>query len=226
MTIWGRSSVPEFPDRRGERQNDNAYAKALRKFGKDWVEYFIGYYTRRASWCRRGSYFIRGIAFVGIVLGGAILVCRALSKSTQQWVMQNLFGSTGLEELPAELGLVLFALAAGVIAVDRFGNISANWMRYIITMLLLRKMLVEFQLASVDVPSREPTRSNARRPEFLKAELERSRVFLASVFEVVQRETQEWADEYRKNRSQLEGYLKIQETALREKRQKTAAGGK
>lgn len=221
MFGWGgKREEPKFPDRRsnGEYQADEIYEESLRQFATRWVEYYIHYYKDRASLCRFGSYFTRSIALGGIVLGGTILVCRALSVSNQKWLMQHVFGTT-LTEVPAEIGLVLFALAAGVIAVDRFANISENWMRYIVAMLTLRRMLVEFQLAGVSL-SAELSSTNQKQPDRARVELERLKGFLTSVFDVVQRETQEWADSYRKNRSELEGYLKVQEAALRDKKKK------
>lgn len=223
MFVWGkkRMETPKFPDRRlnGEIQTDEIYTETLREFAKQWVEFFIRYYEHRTLKCRVGATLIRTVAFTAMVLGGVILVCRMLSSGNQTWLMQSIFKSE-LKEVPAEIGLILFALAAGMMAADRFANISENWMRYVITTLSLRRMLVDFQLASVVVlkPVLETKGTNVEiRVDPVQAEFDRIKVFLGSVFEMVRHETQEWADEFRKNRSELESYLKVQEAALNDK---------
>jgi hypothetical protein len=123
---------------------------------------------------------------------------------------------------------VLFAFAAGLIAVDKFGNISENWMRHVISSLTLQRMLVDFQLAGVAASGHVPSAAVAGNADArdegvnqaqddetvdLEEQYDRIKMFLASVFDLVRHETQEWADEYRKNRSDLEGYLKVQDAA-------------
>jgi hypothetical protein len=151
-----------------------------------------------------------------------------LSSNAQKAVM-GFFNST-LQDIPAEAGLILFALAAGIIAADRFANVSDNWMRYVITELSLRRMLVDFQLAGVN--SDKTAYERPENPELLneplnknQAEFDRIKMFLGSVFDLVRHETQEWADEFRKKRSDLEGYLKVQEAeAKNEGRPRQVAG--
>src|SRR3954463_9034655 len=77
---WFREDIkrPLFPERRrdGEERSDRDYAEALRHFAREWVEYYIAYYERRAQRCRIGGITIRSIAFTAMVLGGVILVGR------------------------------------------------------------------------------------------------------------------------------------------------------
>lgn len=212
---------PEFPQRLvdGEEQADSLYAERLRNFATDWVQFFIDFYEKRARRCRLGAFAIRFVAFGGMVLGSMILVSRLLSSSNQQLIMTKLFGIADAKEVPAEIGLILFALAAALMAADKFGNISENWMRYIIAMMSLQRSLVEFQLAGVQalepsVLSVEPP-PNSTEPIIgpHQKEYERIKTFLAAIFDLVQHETEEWANEFRKNQSDLESYLKIQNEA-------------
>jgi hypothetical protein len=142
-----------------------------------------------------------------------------LSSNNQQFVMTKLFGVANATEVPAEIGLILFALAAALMAADKFGNISENWMRYIIAMMSLQRSLVEFQLAGIQAHEQRVVSEAAPRSEGESVisphqkEYERIKIFLTSVFDLVQHETQEWANEFRKNQSDLESYLKIQSEA-------------
>jgi SMODS and SLOG-associating 2TM effector domain 2 len=203
---------PTFPEPlvRGEPIGDYAYAVKLRDFATRWVLYFIDYYDKRAWRCRVGVTLIRGVAFSAMVLGGVILVGRMLGRDAQEFVMGLLSSKTPpLKEVPAEGGLILFALAAGLMAADRYGNISSNWMRYVITSLSLRRMLIDFQMGGV-AAERLVMGTNV---ETAQPEYDRIKSFLAAVFDLVRQETQEWADEFRKNRSELEAYLKVQDAA-------------
>ena len=154
-----------------------------------------------------------------MVLGSMILVSRLLSSTNQQMIMTKLFGVAEAKEVPAEIGLILFALAAALMAADKFGNISENWMRYIIAMMSLQRLLIEFQLAGVqahDQPalSESPPLNDADPAiSAQQKEYERIKTFLISIFDLVQHETQEWANDFRKNQSDLESYLKIQSEA-------------
>jgi len=212
------SELPKFPERvvNGDYQADAEYAERVRIFATHWVEFYIDGYKHRSKHSKYLALTMRTVAFIAIVFGGVILVGRMLSSTTQAAVMKWAFNSN-LTDVPAEAGLILFALAAGIMAVDKFGSISEGWMRYNITELSLRKMLVDFQIDGVDdklkriaeMPRNELTADAA------KAEFARIKSFLDAIFDLVRHETQEWADEFRRSRSDLEGYLKLQEVAAK-----------
>jgi hypothetical protein len=197
---------PSFPPKAGK--SDAEYAEQLREYAKKWVDFHLSQYRSRKWKVQFCATAFRAIAFMSMVLGGVILVGRTLNVSNQKWVMQHVL-NTSLDEVPAEVGLVLLALAGGLMAADRFANISENWMRYVIAMLSLRRMLVEFEMASVQADQVSEPKDN-KPPDKAQLEYDRIKNFLNAVFDLVQHETQEWADEFRKNRSELEGYLKVQ----------------
>jgi ABC-type multidrug transport system fused ATPase/permease subunit len=207
-----RGALPTFPKR--DEETDELYADKLRDYATQWIRYFLEYYESRKWKVQWAATTFRAIAFLSMILGGVILVGRTLSAKNQQWLMESVF-HTSLQEVPAEVGLVLLALAGGLMAADRFANLSENWMRYVVAMLSLQRMHVEFQMASVQ--TNEPVKDansdkKDNKPPENKTQLEYDRIknFLNAVFDLVQHETQEWADEFRKNRSELEGYLKVQ----------------
>lgn len=215
---FGKGTIdrPQFPVRE-EENKDHEYAAALRLFALKWVDYFVYYYDKQARRTRIVALLIRIVAVAALVFGSVILVCRMLSGSVQKTIMQKFFGSE-IADVPAEIGLILFALAAGLIAADKFANVSENWMRYVVSSLSLQRMLVEFQMAGVNSSEWSQSRilelnANDVSTDPAQEEFDRIKSFLASVFDLVRHETQEWADEYRKNRSELEGYLKVQDAA-------------
>ena len=55
--VWQENmKPPNFPERsHGDELSDTNYAKELRKFATDWVEFFIAYYEKRARRCRVGA---------------------------------------------------------------------------------------------------------------------------------------------------------------------------
>jgi len=112
-------------------------------------------------------------------------------------------GSTTLgqgEAVFSRLGYVALALAGACIALDKFFGFSSAWIRYLTTATTLQRTVAKFQLdwailcVSVEVSS--PTRKETM--------LRRILAFVRQVRSTVEKETAEWASEYRRNLAEME----------------------
>lgn len=115
--------------------------------------------------------------------------------------------TTGLADAEAkndwsQAGYIFLGLAAGSIALDRFFGFSSGWIRYMTTALVLQRLITEFEMDWVALNAHLPT--DQHDPTKRELLLRRIQVFLIRVREEVERETAEWAAEYRSNLIELE----------------------
>jgi hypothetical protein len=173
-----------------------------------------------------------------LLVGAALAAGRLLPPDWQKQIVRATLPSIqpAPETVPAELGLVLFGVAAGLLLADRFGNISANWLRYRSTAMVLESRLLEFRMAwwgSILVPPEKENETNQPTlPLTLPnndglSSLEKTRAiaqlntvnaFFAATFDLVDNETREWATTFQKTQGDFESYLRIaQETSTQRK---------
>lgn len=143
---------------------------------------------------RRGAKILRILATVLVVLGGLVpfLVLLGSGESTP------LHGLA----LDPNWGYLLFALAGGLLAINRYLGISSAWIRYIATALELEQAQEQFQLdwiGKLATMGGEP--KSAKDVEALVAEL---RAFLDRINQIIHNETKTWAHEFERDLSLLE----------------------
>lgn len=152
----------------------------------DAVGWYLGEKRRKARWSRG----LRALSAVLATFGGAIPVA-ALSA-----------GKAGL----GNWGFVLFALAAGCLAYDRFFGYSSAWLRYMSAAITLRSQLSDFQLGWVKEMAALGTREPS--PEEIGLLVDLVRSFMRDVNATIQSETKSWLVEFNTNLSELESRLR------------------
>jgi hypothetical protein len=106
------------------------------------------------------------------------------------------FGETDV----TQFGYIALALAAACVGLDKFFGFSSAWIRYLTTAMTLQKVLQEFQLDWAVICASE----NGQSPPALEARLKRIQTFLLRVHSELERETADWAAEYRSNLAEME----------------------
>jgi hypothetical protein len=158
---------------------------------------------------RAKSVMARGLRFAAIVLttvGGIV----PLMLGARIWIGRT---SDSLPVDYAHFGYVFLAAAAGCVALDRFFGYSSAWIRYVTAALTLQRLLAEFQvdwaLLYANLPGEEVPL--VQRESMLR----RLQVFVLRLREEVEKETAEWAAEYRSNLTELEKSARTQLEAWR-----------
>lgn len=213
-----------FPDLDATTPDERlATLNLLRQHAEDWAVFFIHWYEKRAKNHRALAILLRLLAVVALILGAVIAAGRLLAPPAQRALMEWI-GASSIDTVPAELGLMLFALAGGLLAADRFGNLSSNWLRFAAAALVLERRLVEFRLSwfraalvtpsparPVTEPPAEPDAGGSVEPsppaDEMLVRFEAINGFLAQTFDLIEQETDEWAKAYRQSQTELQTYL-------------------
>jgi imidazoleglycerol phosphate dehydratase HisB len=132
-----------------------------------------------------------------------------------------------LQVIISQVGYILIAVAAGMVAADKYFGWSSGWIRYITALLTLQHALATFRLdwsslllAVRDVPADRVGR------EVLQPFIDRARQFQDEVLKVVEQETQAWATEFQSSIADLEQTLTAQREAARTAREKVDQAAK
>jgi hypothetical protein len=149
----------------------------------------VDWYTRHAKTKRWGSLLFRYLAIVLGGLAGLLPIVFAVAPPPVPAAQASLLVS------------LLIGLVALLIAVDRFGDFSAGWMRYMLTALNIRKELQEFRM--------DWARQYAELPDPLQlknvpAVVDRAKQFVLKVEGYIGDETRQWATEFQQNLKQME----------------------
>lgn len=151
----------------------------------------IEWYLDNKRWPARISRTCRFVGVGLLVLGG---LCPVLKSAFPAY---KFFGLLPL----SDAGYLLLALSGAAILIDKLGNFSAAWMRYITTHLQLNGMLEQFefewQIASAGYDLKAGDKDVIPLITML-------RDFSAKVSAVVNQETQQWLSEFRATLSVLE----------------------
>jgi hypothetical protein len=178
--IWNASDAPRVLHALYERVEQSARRN-------------IAWYFREKA--RKGllSRALRGCAIVLFVLGGLAPLVHAI-------VLGNTpAGSSGFNL--NQYGYVSLALAAGLLAFDKFFGVSTSYVRYLTTAFALQKSLSAFQLEWVRLVRKAGGLSSSTDPEPLLAHLS---AFQGVVDVIVQSETEAWVAEFHANLSELQ----------------------
>jgi SMODS and SLOG-associating 2TM effector domain 2 len=151
----------------------------------------IAWYLDKKRW---PAHISRTCRFVGVgllVLGG---LCPVLKSAFPTY---KFFGVLPL----SDAGYLLLAMSGAAILIDKLGNFSAAWMRYITTHLQLNGMLEEFQFEWQIASAQYDLKTGEKDVIPLITML---RDFSAKVSAVVNQETQQWLSEFRATLAVLE----------------------
>jgi hypothetical protein len=148
-------------------------------------------------WARK----IRLAVIVFTTIGGLIPLIAA-SKVLARW-------TDGIEF--SQFGYISLALAGACIGLDRYFGFSSAWIRYLTTATMLQRLLHEFCLdwAILD------TCHEGGAPEQIEPMLRRIQIFVTRVRSELEKETADWAAEYRSNLAEMEKSMREQLEASR-----------
>jgi hypothetical protein len=155
----------------------------------------IGWYKVKVRPKRVGSWFCRLAAIVLLGLAALIPLLKAALSSAG-------IVPAGRMNVAFELGYVFAAIAAGVIAFDKYFGLSTGWIRYIQTELALEAALDELQYDWVALLAKIQGQNPAA--EQCQAMIQRLRSFVVLVNSKTQQETEQWVMEFQANLADLE----------------------
>jgi len=151
----------------------------------------ISWYVDKKRWPAHISRTCRFAAVGLLVLGG---LCPVLKSAFPEL---KFFGVLPL----SDTGYLLLAMSGAAILIDKLGNFSAAWMRYITTHLQLNGMLEEFQFEWQIASAQYDLKAGEKDVIPLITML---RDFSAKVSAAVNQETQQWLSEFRATLAVLE----------------------
>jgi SMODS and SLOG-associating 2TM effector domain 2 len=168
----------------------------------------IDWYKVKVRPKRLGSQVCRFLAIVLLGLAALIPLLKAAgigqSESTlpAQGAPQTQPLGPNTMRIAFELGYVFAAVAAGIIAFDKYFGLSTGWIRYIQTELALEGALDELHYDWVallaKIQGQNPT------PEQAQTMIQRLRSFIVLVNGQTQKETEGWVMEFQANLADLE----------------------
>lgn len=157
----------------------------------------IAWYLQRArrhgTWARA----LRAGAVVLTSLGGLAPLIATQSETINM---------VGAELKVAHGGYIMLALAATLLAADRYTGYSTGFIRYISTGLRLQRLLIELQL---DWARLSATLAEGNAAAVTTA-IDRLKTFLDGMFKEIEDETTAWATEFQSASTQLERYARDQ----------------
>jgi hypothetical protein len=153
----------------------------------------LEWYAKRKSTKGRVSRFLRVSAIALGVAGGLTPIVNGVLS--QVWIGQA--------------GYALLALAAGLVAGDRYFGVSSGWIRYVTAMQAIQRVLADFRLewSALLASSEDGAPPDAA---LVRRCLERARDFQAAVLRITEEETRAWVAEFQSNLSDLEKTLSAQ----------------
>lgn len=161
----------------------------------------IDWYLTKKRRKKNTAIFLRFTVIVATAVAGVLPMFAQLSVAksdaaqSSPWFVEPVWASIAL------------AVAAFMLALDKFFGFSSGWMRFISTEHQIRQALHEFRLdyriAQASWPSGQP------KPEHTHQLLTRCKAFLTQVDTFIQNETNEWMKEFKDNLKKLN--KKVQE---------------
>jgi hypothetical protein len=177
-----------------------AYVTAIYEWavakGEEAIDWYL-VYKQPKKWGARGT---RTLAVVFVALGGLL---PTLSASN---VLPKTYGIDY-----SQCAFISLALAGACIGLDRFCGFSTGWMRYLNTAMSLEKLLQEFYLDWAINCACHDGQSAAQ----VEPMLRRVQTFLLRIRAELDKETAEWATEYRANLAEMEKSAREQLQASR-----------
>jgi hypothetical protein len=161
----------------------------------------VAWYEKAKHRKALASRWLRGIAIVFFIIGGLAPILAGFIRD-----------DNGAREMVAitQSGLMALAIAAGLIAFDRFFGMSSGWIRYMTSLAAIDRLRGEFLLdwTALLQDARAPI-DDATRLIFL----ERAQTFQQGVIELVEKETAAWVAEFQSSVADLEKLVAAQRKA-------------
>lgn len=165
----------------------------------------IDWYMKARKPKKYGGLIIRGSAVILVAAAGLLPLVAALLKpegTVPPPAWQN----------PLVASLFL-GVAAALVAFDRFFGFSSAWMRFMTAELNLRNALEEFEIDWYALQAAR--RGQQPTPEQVVQHLDRCKVFVGKINEIVNNETKVWVEEFTSSLSQVDEAVKAAETAAK-----------
>lgn len=151
------------------------YVTAQAAASRDW-------YLKKRTKKRRAGYALRLGAMLAAALAGIIPI------------LAEIFEENGVPQVNPVWSSVVIALAALLVAIDRLGDMTSGWVRYMLTSQEIAQLEEAFRFdwetARMSWAAPQPS------PDETRAALARCGAFLQSVNQAVRDETRIWADEF------------------------------
>lgn len=216
-------NFPEISQEDGTSAGYPAFILRVKNYAEKWALFYIGWYDCRAALTMLWSTALRYCAFICALIGSLVAVARLLDPNWQaeilKWILQTLEttlptgasappSTTGPKTIPSELGLVFFTLSAGLILVTRISGVVENRIRFVSTELELQRKLANFRFEWTRLMTAYQDGSGPSKAQTTEVQLETIQEFLNDVFELVEKETAEWAIQFKAGQAQIEEYIK------------------
>ena len=185
--------VRQFPSRPKDEDLESWLAEIYR-YAEGEAQDAIAWYSRNKNNKRWLSHVIR---YSAILLGG---LAGLLPVAFAIWP-QHLRGQNMSAEQSSLIVSLLVGVVAILVALDRFGDFSTGWIRYILTAFDIRTALQDFRMDWATHYSQAP------RPltqEDIAKAMQRAKDFVLAVERAVGDETRQWATEFQRNLAQME----------------------
>ncbi|MCX6306000.1 MAG: SLATT domain-containing protein [Bacteroidetes bacterium] len=140
--------------------------------------------------------------FYGLILRYSAIVLIALAGILP--VITTMYPDS---PVPAAWASVAVALAALMIAIDRFGGFTSGWIRYVVAAQKLDEALEEFRFTWES--NKHKLAGSALSPEELQAVVNNCKDFLQKVQAIVSEETQKWVAEFQSAINDIEASAKV-----------------
>jgi hypothetical protein len=171
-----------------------AYLEGIRKYAEGQTTQAINWYLKRKGPI---SLISKGLRFAAIVLGtiGGLLPLLP-APLMAAWLGPEAPNAN------AQFGYVFLALAGAFVLSDKLFGVSSNWMRYMTTVMALKRHQAEFEMdwarLLLDVEGNQPSADQQ------KNMLDRLTDFRLKVVGEMEQETHAWVAEFKSNLAQLE----------------------
>jgi len=153
------------------------------------------WYLKKKKWKKWSGFLLRLNAMIFGTLGGVIPVISPIMKDDYQIIISPGWSSVSI------------ALTALLIGIDKFGDMSSGWVRYMLTAQKLNLIEESFKLDWEE--QKRQWDDDGPTPEQIEAGLNKLKNTIMEINEVVQEETIAWAAEFLNSLREMEKAAKI-----------------
>lgn len=195
---------PSFPAGQG-----SADPKALQEYLEGVHDFALKSTMKQINWYNENkkpymerAKVLRGLAIVFVALGALTPFIVGSKIIPEGWVGINW----------TQVGYISLGIAVCLIGLDKFFGYSSSWIRFMTTSNALQKYLAEFQYDWAILSAKASC--NPLTPGGCEPLLQRVQTFALKVHSEIERETSEWAAEYRSNLAEMERSARQQIEAM------------
>ena len=170
---------PKWDEENPKASLENAFHWAVKQAEKD-----VGWYIRKIPWKKRPSQILRLTAIAFSIIGALIPIIGA-TKPMAGYDISN-------------WGYVFVALAFALVWTDKTFGITSGWIRFINTQMALERAIRHLKIDWTDllvVGARKEGTEGLNQQRLIEKQMVLLKLFLQKVSDLVQRETEDWAQE-------------------------------